>query len=129
MTSMRKQSRTDREISERQFIKGNTMCSLGRHEEALENYERILDEDTTDPDTWYNRGDALRCLQRYEEAVQSFDRALELAPRRADVLHNKGETFRLAGRWTEAREALEKAVELGSSEAIENLESMAREGH
>ena len=48
--------------------KGVTLVALGRHEEALEAYNKAIDIKPGLHETWYSKGNALNALGRHDEA-------------------------------------------------------------
>ena len=63
--------------------------SLGRHEEALAAFDKILQGEPDDVQTLYNRGVVLSALGREEDAVTSYNRALEVNPHHAQSRLNR----------------------------------------
>ena len=60
------------------------------YEEAIASYDRALQINPTDSESWNFRGVALRCLGRNEEAIASYDRALEINPDDSHVWFSRG---------------------------------------
>jgi tetratricopeptide (TPR) repeat protein len=61
-------------------MKGGTLCTLGRYQEALPCFDHALAINPKDARTWGMKGAALLPLGRFEEAIQCCDRALEINP-------------------------------------------------
>jgi tetratricopeptide (TPR) repeat protein len=59
-----------------QFV-GETLYFDGRHEEALQAFERARDRDDPDPHNWSMMADCLLALGRYDEAESALGKALE----------------------------------------------------
>jgi tetratricopeptide (TPR) repeat protein len=59
---------------------GTIAANLGRGEESLAYYQRILDQDPLDLVSLYNKADALHRLGRLEEAMLAYGKLLELNP-------------------------------------------------
>jgi tetratricopeptide (TPR) repeat protein len=57
-----------------------THLSLGRYEQSLERFERVVALDPRSAVRWAMMGGALRVLNRYSESAAALDRALLLAP-------------------------------------------------
>ncbi len=85
-------------------------------DEALEIYERILEELPTYPDGHYFYGSSLFDLKRYEEAIPYLLRCAELDPngytQGYDALTLAGETYMRLNRMEEAREVFNRALKL-----------------
>ena len=58
--------------------KGNSLYSLGRHEEAIACCDEAIKLDPENSGAWNNKGDSLKKLGRDEEAEQCFAKAKEL---------------------------------------------------
>ena len=89
---------------------GTALGDLGRHEEAIEWFDKAL---AIDPDCVFalnDRGAALRNLGRYEEAIEWYDKALAIDPDCILALSNRGMALRGLGRYEEAIEWYDKAL-------------------
>jgi tetratricopeptide (TPR) repeat protein len=71
-------------------MRANILLELGRPEEALAEYDRVVKLTPQNAAVWYNRGNVLQMLRRHEEALASYDRALALTPDDIEVLTNRG---------------------------------------
>lgn len=91
---------------------GMAYRAQGRHDDALQAYDRSIGIRPDYADAHFNRGNALMERQRFGEAEASLRRALELAPARPDVLMNLGLCLLQQGRAQEALPLAERAVEL-----------------
>lgn len=69
---------------------GNTLSALGRHEEALAQYERAIELDSDVPKVWKNLASCLHHLGKHDDEMNAFDRALELNPELTQGLISKG---------------------------------------
>ncbi|MEM8718598.1 MAG: tetratricopeptide repeat protein, partial [Cyanobacteria bacterium P01_G01_bin.39] len=78
----------------------------------LASYERTVEIDPNDDETWYNRGVALGELGRLEEALASYDRAIEIKPDYDSAWYNRGNTLFDLGRLEEALASYEGAIEI-----------------
>ena len=61
--------------------KGKNLVNEGKYEEALLLFEKALQLDPNDHNTWNQKGVALRSMGRYDEAVECFNKSLELEPK------------------------------------------------
>jgi len=60
--------------------KGITLNKLGRFQESLNCFNKLLKLNPNDKTGWHNKGLALKKLGKPEEALKCFDKALELDP-------------------------------------------------
>ena len=90
--------------------RGLVLGNLGRHEEALESFDRAIELDPNDALAWLSRGAALGNLGRHQEALESFDKAIELDPNNALAWFNRGRALYALGRHQEALDLLFKAL-------------------
>jgi tetratricopeptide (TPR) repeat protein len=97
---------------------GGGWSLLGRHEEALLAFDRVLALDQENVDAWSNRGAALAHLGRNEEALEACDKALSLDSSRALTWNNRGSILCALSRHVEALAAFRKATTLDSDSAL-----------
>jgi tetratricopeptide (TPR) repeat protein len=69
---------------------GNFYAMQKQYERSLECYDKALEAEPNDVETWYNKGLSLHYLHRYEEAIKCYDKALEAEPNYAKAWYNKG---------------------------------------
>ncbi|NIA12013.1 MAG: tetratricopeptide repeat protein [Nitrospiraceae bacterium] len=60
---------------------GRVLDKLGRYEEAIRCYDKVLEINPKNSWVWNCKGDALRHLERYEEAMMCCDKAIEIRPK------------------------------------------------
>ena len=89
----------------------------GKHEEAIQCFDRALEIDPTDESTWESKGDALNSLGKHEEAIQCFDRALEIDPENDYALAMKGACFAILHKHEEAMQCYDRALEIDPENA------------
>ena len=90
--------------------RGVSLAGLGRHEEALECYDKALAVDPRLADAWRSKGDSLGDLGRHEEAIECFDEALAIDPGLVAAWYYKGESLYLLGRPEEANVCFDEAL-------------------
>ncbi len=93
------------------FDRGNELLELGRFEEAIACYDRVIEFKPDDYVAWSNRGFALFNLGRYEESIPSFDKAIEFKPDFYEAWFNRGFSLDNLGRYEEAITSFDKAIE------------------
>jgi tetratricopeptide (TPR) repeat protein len=62
----------------------------GRHKEALEIYDRILNEEPKNIKVLLNKGLSLYRLGKHEAAIEYYDKALRIEPNRIEAIVQKG---------------------------------------
>jgi tetratricopeptide (TPR) repeat protein len=90
----------------------NKLMARGRHEEALEHYRQVLENDPTNVQAEYNLGLALERLQRTTEAVDQFRKVIERRPEYVDAHNSLGTSLMDLRQVPEAIDAFRKAVAL-----------------
>ena len=89
-----------------------TQQTLGRVNEALATYERVLTLRPEDAVVLNSRGGILLKLKQPEDALASYERALALQPNYFEALNNRGAALRELERVDEALASCEQAVAL-----------------
>ena len=86
-------------------MKGLTLYNLGRYEESLEVYDKVLEASpriepyVIDVSALEGKGDALRALNRNQEALEAYNEAIALAPSSSAAWHGKGEAEGIGTSW------------------------------
>ena len=63
------------------------LASLGQLDEALEYYDKAINEGPNEPSAHINRGDVLRKLHRFDEAYESYNNAEQVIDKYAQQIH------------------------------------------
>ncbi len=92
-------------------ILGVLQGNLERHEEALNSFDKSLELQSDNLNSWANRGAVLLNLECYEEALNSFNKALEIKPNYSDAWANRGSTLGKLDHYEEALASFDKALE------------------
>jgi tetratricopeptide (TPR) repeat protein len=92
-------------------IKGDELRGLGRYDEAIQAYDKVIEINSNNADAWNNKGLSLIMLSRYGEAIQALDKAIEIKPNNAAAWSNKGCALDGLGRYDEAMQASDIAIE------------------
>ncbi len=92
----------------------------GEFDEAVPEYERILNHHPHHLGLLFNYGSALLHLRRFEDALQCYEKVLSVQPRHVKALTNKGVALHHLGRTTEELDAYQFALRYADDdEAIE----------
>jgi predicted O-linked N-acetylglucosamine transferase (SPINDLY family) len=81
---------------------GNVLSQLGRHQQAIDAYDRVIAIDPAFAGAHYNRGLAFYDLERPAAAIDCFDRAIALQPGHARAHNHRGHALFDLGRFQEA---------------------------
>src|SRR5215831_577275 len=95
----------------------DVQANLGRSNDALATYERVLSVHTDDAVVWNNRGVMLQARKRFDEALASYERAIALKPDFADALYNRGLTLQAATRFQDALGSYDHALSVRPTHA------------
>jgi WD40 repeat protein/tetratricopeptide (TPR) repeat protein len=98
---------------------------LGRYDEAIEAYAKVLAKESGHAMDYRDRGEALFQLHRYAEAAADFEQAKDLLPELPDsqsyvaALERRGLVHAEAGHWDKARPDLMKAIKAGADKDLD----------
>lgn len=91
--------------------KGDQLLNLGKYEEAIKAYDKVIELNPNDLDFYNNRGAALTLLKKYELAIKEFNRVIKLDPNYSG-LYNKGLTLIKLGDYKSAFKAINEFIDL-----------------
>jgi len=86
--------------------KGVDLIEQTKYNEAINNYNKVIDLDATLPDGWYGKGNCLFKLKKFKEANKNFDKAIELNPEFGLAWKKKGLSLEGLGRREDVQEAI-----------------------
>lgn len=95
---------------------GVILAMLGRHDEAVEAFDRAHELDARSSLALEFAGHSYIELRRYDDAMERFQRALSRSPERGDALVGVASVHAAIGRAREADEALRRAASLQISD-------------
>jgi tetratricopeptide (TPR) repeat protein len=72
------------------FNRGLALHSMGRYQEAIETYDKVLKLYTKNANVFIGKGMALQSMGKLAEAVTWYDKALAIDSKNVDALANKG---------------------------------------
>ncbi len=84
------------------FERGNELNGQGRFEEAVEAYEKSIEQNPKSPTAHYNLGVAYKKLRQYEKAAAAFKKTLEIEPTHLDARFGLGNAYNMLERWQDA---------------------------
>lgn len=77
-------------VDDRLFVEAHRAYQTGRHAEARERYEQLVQKGHQDPALYYDLGNACFRLNQLGRAIWAYERALRLDPDHAEARHNLG---------------------------------------
>ena len=101
------------------YFNGNALYMLkmtvspeGSCEEAVKAYEKAIDLNPDDYDSWVGKGNALSMMGSRDEALEAFDKAIQMEPDNVYAWSWKGSTLNDMHKYTDALDAYNKAIQL-----------------
>jgi tetratricopeptide (TPR) repeat protein len=108
--------------------KGVSSFNLGRFNEAIEYFNKVIKLDPCNASAYYNRGSVKYECGDTVEAIVDFNRAIEIDPGDSKAYLNRGRSrLVLFGNDNEAISDFKKAAELGNKEALRIINEMGIE--
>ncbi len=101
-----------RPIDDTWFNRGVALEKMSKSDQAVECFDKALEENPNDSWAWFNKGVSLHRLGSLGEALYCYDRALDLSPKDPDLLSNKGIALRTLGRTDEAIQCYKNALKI-----------------
>jgi tetratricopeptide (TPR) repeat protein len=96
---------------------GESLYDLGKYEEAITYFDKVLALDANDTYTLYYKGISLESLGKHEEAITYFDKVLALNPTDTDTLTYKGISLESLGKHEEAITYFDRVLSLDPNNA------------
>ncbi len=97
--------------------KANALDILGKHEQALDLFNRATQIRPQEYLVWYNRGNLLqKIFKNHEEALKSFEKTIELRANFHPAWLNKGISLMVLEREQDALVAFERATEINPND-------------
>lgn len=94
------------------FVRGYDLYNLGKFNESLQAYNRALELNGSDAETWNNKGIDEGMLGQYDQALISFENAVAINQSYAEAWYNMGVIYDLKGYAYTAVQAYKKATQL-----------------
>ncbi len=93
-------------------IKGFSLDSLGRFEEAIDCYDKALEIDPKCAIAWNNKGRTLESLGHFDESIKCYSKALEINPQYDEAWYGKGNGLHSLGRFEDAIVCYDKTLKI-----------------
>lgn len=92
-------------------------CNIGRYDEAITCFDKLLQINPNDAVIWHNKGNTLHKLGRYDEAITCCNKTLEINPENAEAWKIKGTSLGLTKRSDEATICFDTALQIVPNDA------------
>ena len=93
-------------------IKGKSLTRLNQNQEAIQTFEKAVEENPDLAEGWYHMGRALSSNDQHDLALQSFDQAITIDSSYADAHISKALTLMTLERYDDALQSAEAAVQI-----------------
>jgi tetratricopeptide (TPR) repeat protein len=80
--------------------------------DALDSYEKALEIDPLDTNSWFLKGTVFQNIERYEKAIECYEKLLEIDPYTTDARSFKGFNLEQLDNYDEAIECYETALNI-----------------
>ncbi|AGB04457.1 tetratricopeptide repeat protein [Aciduliprofundum sp. MAR08-339] len=98
-------------------VLGRALEADGRFEEALKIYQRVVNIDKRDKNSWLGIARCSLALKDYENAIKAYERAHLLDPKDPETYKSLAFAYQSAGDYKKALEYLDKGIELAPEDA------------
>lgn len=96
-----------------QLLRGGLVLSkLGKHEEALDKFEKAIKLNPGNNVVWHRKGIELNALGKYNEAIESFERAIGINPRDKFAWNHRALSLCRLGNYKDAITSCNEAIKI-----------------
>ncbi|TAL68948.1 MAG: tetratricopeptide repeat protein [Bacteroidetes bacterium] len=95
--------------------KGQSAIIKKKYDEAIKNYSKAIQLDSSRTDAYYNRGLAYLYLEKYPDAIEDFSNVIKRDSSKTDAYNNRGLAYGFIGKVNEAINDFNYAIKLDSS--------------
>ncbi len=92
--------------------KATALSRLGKEEEAIKIFQKVLEKDKNMIDAWSLMARSYTKLKKYEEAIECYKEALKLNPRNPMIIFHIAKLLDSVGDWKRALEYLDLALSI-----------------
>jgi len=93
-------------------MKGCSLSNLGKYEEAISYFDKVILSNPEYAEVWINKGVALGKMGKHHDEVSCYDKALELKTEDAIVWYDKALALDSLGRYEESLLCYEESIKL-----------------
>ena len=108
--------------------RGMAYFSLGNYRQAVKDFTKAINFDSTSDRSYANRGLCFRIMKRFDQALTDFSAALKIDPNRPDACFGQAQTYFDMNELTKALIMCEKVLEInpGHKSAKELIATISR---
>lgn len=104
--------------------KGIDQYQKGNYEEAIEFFNKALEINRKNENTWCRKGLALSDIGKYKEALKAYNEAIKIKPEHGRAWHNKGVALYKLLKYKKAIKAYNKAIAINKVKEIKQVHAM-----
>ncbi len=94
------------------YIKGFFLNKLHRNINAIECFDRSIELNPEDSNSWNGKGNSLYELEKYQDTIACYEKAIELDPKDPNPWNGKGNSLYRLEKYQDAIACYEKSIEL-----------------
>ena len=110
-------------FTEAYYNRGVTYGKFGNYQQAIKDYNKVIELNPQYAKTYYNRGVTYGSFGNYQQAIKDYNKAIELNPQDAEAYYNRGATYGKLGNYQQDIENSKIAAGLGHKHAQDFLRS------
>ena len=99
------------------ILRGVAYDSIGEYGRAIQDFDKAIELEPNDAETYCNRGNAYTNKGEYDRAIQDYDKVIELEPKHVEAHAHRGAAYGNKGEHDRAIQDFDKAIELDPSDA------------
>jgi predicted TPR repeat methyltransferase len=98
--------------------RGVALHHLGRYDEALACYDRVIAMEPANARAWYHRAGALDALERWDDALRAIDKVIAIEPANGDAWLRRGQILQWLHRFDSALTSYRQSTALDPARSV-----------
>ena len=94
------------------YAEGIREFELGKYDEAIDSFNKAIQQNPKLVDAYHYRGQAYFQTQRFQNAIQDYNKVLQMAPQNAEAYHHRGQAYSSSGNNDQAIADYTQAISL-----------------
>jgi tetratricopeptide (TPR) repeat protein len=94
------------------YAQGVRQFQLGKYDEAIDSFNKAIQQNPKLVDAYHYRGQAYFQTQRFQNAIQDYNQVLQMAPHNAEAYHHRGLAYTSSGNNDQAIADYTQAINL-----------------